>query len=300
MNNKKCKVHCGDIFGDFEVIKRDDTLTGYKYYYICRCKSCGFEKSIAYTSLVSKESIKCNNCNDKFSLRDVINGYSEDISGHKFGDIFVESFAYSKYSHSYWNCLCKCGNREIRQVTYLKTEKNPCCRKCAKLRFPSKKDNKFESFVGYVLINNEIIIDENNVDLIKKFNRYISINSGGYAYFRYFGDTIFLHRFILGLPNRYSPSEKIIAEHINGNRLDNRIENLRICEKKLNPINCKEYKTNTSGQKGVSYLKRLNKWQSNINYNNKSYYLGVFENFDDAVYARKQAEIKLYKGFNRE
>ena len=78
------------------------------------------------------------------------------------------------------------------------------------------------------------------------------------------------------------------------------MSNLRDIQKEINPINCKIYSNNTSGQKGVSYLKRLNKWQVNINVNKKSIYLGVYSDFDEAVRVRKEAEKKYFGEYNRE
>ena len=50
----------------------------------------------------------------------------------------------------------------------------------------------------------------------------------------------------------------------------------------------------------MSYLKRLNKWQVNINVNKKSIYLGVYSDFDEAVRVRKEAEKKYFGEYNRE
>lgn len=300
MTNKRCRIHFGDVLGDFEVISKDINREKYKYYYICRCRKCGFEKSIAYTSLVSMKSIKCNSCNDEFAKTNIIKGYQNNLAGMRFGKLVVESFAETKNSHSRWNCICDCCKREVRSITYLMSNKYPTCKMCSKFKIRPKKENEIEVNGDIVIINKKIIIDFQDLDLIKSFNRYISINTAGYAYFKFNNDDIFIHRLLFNLPYRYNSEDRSIVDHINGNKLDNRRENLRLCKKNMNPINCKLYKTNTSGQKGVGYLKRLGKWQSQITYQNKTYYLGVFDSFEDAVCARKRAEKRLYKGFNRE
>jgi group I intron endonuclease len=49
-----------------------------------------------------------------------------------------------------------------------------------------------------------------------------------------------------------------------------------------------------SGYKGVGFHKRSSKWRAEIKVNQKSIYLGIFANMDDAIYARAQAEIKYW------
>lgn len=51
---------------------------------------------------------------------------------------------------------------------------------------------------------------------------------------------------------------------------------------------------NTSGKTGVSFYSNQNKWSAEIHVNNKHIRLGMFENFEDAVKAREEAELKYY------
>ena len=53
------------------------------------------------------------------------------------------------------------------------------------------------------------------------------------------------------------------------------------------------YSSSNTGVAGVGWSKCAQKWRARIQHNNKSVYLGLFENFDDAVRARKTAE-RLY------
>lgn len=161
------------------------------------------------------------------------------------------------------------------------------------------KENIIEIKNKYAIINNKIIVDKEDLNKILSNNRYISINKNGYAYFRFKGKDYFIHRFIMGLPRKYNNDTKIIVDHINGNRLDNRKENLRICTKDKNPINCKTYKNNTSGCKGVSWKKSLNKWQVELNYNKKRIYLGVYSDLKEAIKIRKEAEKEYYGEYIR-
>ena len=175
------------------------------------------------------------------------------------------------------------------------------CQQCAKdLGNDNIKENKIEYKDNYCVVNGSILIDKEDLNNILKYKRYISVNSNGYAYFTYKKIDYFLHRLVTGLPIRYDNTTKLIVDHINGNRLDNRKSNLRICHKEKNPINCKKYKNNTSGCKGVSWLKRLNKWQVEININKRHIYLGVYSDLEEAITVRKEAEKKYFGEFTRD
>lgn len=59
-------------------------------------------------------------------------------------------------------------------------------------------------------------------------------------------------------------------------------------------------KNNTSGVPGVDWLASKNRWRAAICFKGKRYYLGIFSRFEDAVAARKRAEVELHDGFLRE
>jgi hypothetical protein len=81
-------------------------------------------------------------------------------------------------------------------------------------------------------------------------------------------------------------------DHINHNRTDNRIENLREATHRENGVNQKLSKNNTSGHNGVYWNKQVKKWQAYITVEGKARYLGIFEDIKDAISARKRADIK--------
>ena len=82
-------------------------------------------------------------------------------------------------------------------------------------------------------------------------------------------------------------------DHINRNRSDNRIANLRDVSHKQNLQNASKRSDNTSGHPGVHWYSRYSKWQARIKHNYKYIHLGYFTTIEDAVSARKAAE-KLY------
>lgn len=81
-----------------------------------------------------------------------------------------------------------------------------------------------------------------------------------------------LHRYLLGLP----PEDTREVDHINGNPLDNRRSNLRVCTRAENSRNRRIGRNNTSGYKGVHFRRQRNKWKAAIKINNKERCLGLF------------------------
>jgi len=311
----------GQIYGDFKVIAFDNTKGKYKYYWKCKCIKCGYEKFIEAASLRTGHSQRCNSCNKKFGLRK-INGYEEDLTGQTFGKLIVQSFEYSKSSHSYWKCKCSCGNEITKSVGFLRRGVNLMCNDCIKksneeainvlnskreyrntfvpiITHKNKRQNEYEFKNDYVIINGNIYIDQRDFKFIDSFKRYISIGTNGYAYFQYIDIPVYLHRLILELPISFDPETNLIAEHIDGNKLNNRSSNLRICNKQNNPMNAALYSNNTTGHKGVEWLDRLQKYQVSISCNNKNYYLGVYSSFNEAVKVREQAEKEMFGEFSR-
>lgn len=88
-----------------------------------------------------------------------------------------------------------------------------------------------------------------------------------------------------------------VIDHINHNGLDNRKCNLRICTNQENICNCEIPKNNKSGCKGVYWAKYKQKWTVQVTINNKTKYIGRYENLEDAIKARQEASKKYYGDF---
>lgn len=84
----------------------------------------------------------------------------------------------------------------------------------------------------------------------------------------------------------------IQLDHINHDRTDNKIINLRTANKSINGRNQSMRCTNKSGVMGVNWHKMANKWRAFIRNDGKNIHLGTFDKFNDAVIARKKAEYK--------
>jgi hypothetical protein len=91
--------------------------------------------------------------------------------------------------------------------------------------------------------------------------------------------------------------EGYIIDHIDGNSLNNKIENLRMATDSQNQHNSKKPKNNTSGIKGVSPSR--GKWKVTIYLNDKGYFFGRFDDLELAELIADEARIKLHGRYAR-
>jgi len=98
-----------------------------------------------------------------------------------------------------------------------------------------------------------------------------------------------VHKIIWLIEHGYIPKN---IDHINHNRSDNRIENLREVSHKENCRNQTIRNTSTSNINGVHWYKQTNKWQVHITVNGKRIHLGYFDDIEIAKNARNEADIK--------
>jgi len=100
-----------------------------------------------------------------------------------------------------------------------------------------------------------------------------------------------IHRIIYAMHHNLWPA---LIDHIDQDTTNNRINNLRVANKKINCINSGLFSNNTSGVKGVSWNKNSQKWTAQIKDNQKKIHLGSFSVFNDAMIARLEAEERLW------
>lgn len=105
---------------------------------------------------------------------------------------------------------------------------------------------------------------------------------------------ILLHRQML------CPPRHLEVDHINGDRLDNRRANLRLVTPHQNKVNRSfKYRAGPGTHTGVSLRKSTGKWQAYICFNYIIRHLGDFSRYEDAVQARKNAEVQFFGEFAR-
>ena len=107
----------------------------------------------------------------------------------------------------------------------------------------------------------------------------------GYNCGSIFGKVFQAHRVIWALVNGTWPESEI--DHINHDRSDNRIANLRLASRGENARNQGQNRNNTSGASGVYFVKRRSKWLARVVCDGVSVYEGYFHTRDDAITARE-------------
>jgi len=115
-----------------------------------------------------------------------------------------------------------------------------------------------------------------------------SINDQGYLLIRINHIIYRAHRLAWIIMTGSSASGEL--DHIDGNRSNNKWSNLRDVTRLENKRNLGKVTTNTSGHTGVMWYKAGEKWHAQITVEGKAIHLGYFENLEDAVKVRKEAE----------
>ena len=113
---------------------------------------------------------------------------------------------------------------------------------------------------------------------------------GGYKVGIIAGREYYAHRVIWALVHGEWPK---YVDHIDGNKLNNRLSNLRSVDAATSARNMPRLRTNRSGVSGVSYSERRRKWHAYIQVNRRKHHVGFFENFSEAGSARQSAQIRF-------
>ena len=119
-------------------------------------------------------------------------------------------------------------------------------------------------------------------------------HSNSYGYWRIetkYG-SLAAHRIVFLMHHGYMPK---IVDHIDGNKLNNKIENLRAATYTENSYNSRIGKRNTSGSKNISWRPNQCKWRVRVNANGKTITIGQFEDFEFADLVAQEAR-SLYHG----
>lgn len=188
-----------------------------------------------------------------------------------------------------WECECRCGNKKhfVANGKYIRNGFKLSCG-CDKL---NDYDLTNDYGIGYTKNTNQpFYFDIEDYDLI---SHYVwQEETGGYIVTYVNNERLFMHNLIAN-------SKVRTQDHKNGNRKDNRKNNLRYATALENSRNRSIPKNNASGCKGVC-LTKSGKYRAYITVNHKWMSLGTYNSFEEAKEARIKAELKYFGEFMRD
>lgn len=214
---------------------------------------------------------------------------------------------------SRWHCICSCKNKTEIDVNggSLRRGLTQSCGCLQKeiasnigkktIRINGLKTKKYNTYdlnsfdygVGYTSNTNKLFMfDKDDYDLIKDFCWRENVTTG-YIITSYNKKTNYaLHRMIMDV------KDDEYIDHINRNKADNRKVNLRICTIQQNNCNKDHSNNYSSGHKGISWNKAMNKWETYIDKNYQRVRLGYFSDLNEAIQVREQAEDMYFEEYS--
>jgi len=157
---------------------------------------------------------------------------------------------------------------------------------------PLPSQQELQEWFDYM--NGNLWWKKTNSNRVKVGSEAGCVNTYQYVHVGFKKKYYYIHRLIWAWHgNSLEPNQDI--DHIDGNSLNNRIENLRAVSRKQNSENTKSAQKNSkSGVKGVYWHKGAKKWEAQIQHNGKTIPLGYYKDIDEARAARIEGEKKYY------
>lgn len=235
----------------------------------CRC-SCGNIKTVAYNNLAYGKTQSCGCACAEWRIR--------DLTGQRFGRLMAQERLSEKKNNSYlWRCLCDCGSITFVTATALtkgQIRSCGCLARDTKRAYASDlKGMRFGRLTAIAPTEKRSstggVIWQCKCDCGKETFQISSVLLQGGV-------------LSCGCKHKDNDSLKRSLDFIDGT-----------CVQFLQTNKLRS--DNSSGVRGVSAYK--GKWRARINFKKKAYELGVYENIEDAIKARKKAEGLLYGEF---
>ena len=225
----------------------------------------------------------------------------KDLTGQRFGHLVVldrsDDHVNPNGDHVImYHCKCDCGNEVTVRSGYLRSGKTQSCG--CKRREIGEKTKKI----------NEFVVDGDAVKIkLSNANKWMEMDLDkweevgkskcwryhlGYAATWDDGQLILCH--VLLFPDC---PDGMVRDHIDGNRLNNKRENIRFVTKQQNAWNHKDLVSCKSGVSGV--YKQGSRWRAHIFRGGRRISLGMYDTKEEAIEARRQGEIKYFGEYRR-
>lgn len=209
-----------------------------------------------------------------------------DLTGQRFGKLLVLGFSHRAGSLGYWLTRCDCGVEKPVYRGHLLSGRQQSCG-CGRRNDAGHAEPESVSGARWVPLGHGrfTLVDEADYGWVS--SKSWCLDSAGYACRR--GER--LHRLLL-------PGDHI-ADHINGDKLDNRRANLRPATAAQSAWNTgKRRDAVTSSRKGVDRVK-TGKWRARIRHLGRVVHLGLFATEEEASRAYEEAAAAWREGFGR-
>ena len=262
----------GDVFGRWTVVSAaPGSETGRRW--LCRC-SCGTEREVAERSLRSGTSQSCG-CLRRERTEEAL---THDLTGRTFGELKVlhRSAEAHSYGGTWWVCRCRCGELCHVPGTLLMTGRRTCCNGDVHRKYDATADITGRRFGRLVALK----------ALTKRDLRYSVIwlcrcDCGQEVEIPY---NTLVYGKVQSCGCKKREKDAALPAHLTrvaGTSVD-RIKSKRLPE------------NNDTGAKGVYWVK--GRWTARLVFQKKTYHLGSFDKYEDALKARRAAEELVFAG----
>lgn len=287
----------GQKFKRLTVIKRVENDKWGTSQWLCEC-DCGSGKEV----IARANSLKNGDTGSCGCLRKEMTTLknTHDLTGKVFGKLTVikrgeDYISPNGRKQPRWWCQCECNGEnslKLIQGGALVSGYTQSCG-CLQKEKASKIFKKYNTYdltgeygIGYTFNDEEFYFDIEDYDLIKDY--CWRLDKDGYAITNFDNKHIKMHRLVMNCP------DDMEIDHEFHDEWDNRKEFLRIVTHPQNQRNQGLQSNNTSGVTGVCWHKWSEKWQAYIEKDGKRINLGLFDNFNEAVEVRKNAELEYF------
>lgn len=177
-------------------------------------------------------------------------------------------------------CVC-CGN--IFTTPHSRKDRLSICSSAC--RASLRRSRAYESLQS-------VIFDPEDREMLANY-LWVVDSLTGYVRTKIGSRNVSMHRMLMGL----EPGDERHVDHKNGNRIDNRRSNLRVCTAAQNACNVPGRRARLGGMKGVYWHSLAKKWCAGINANGVHTHLGLFESEELAHSAYRNAAIEIHGEF---